>query len=96
MNIVLFFAMWIQQCVGQVCIVCVPLEDQSYGVMILHTCKCMCVQWKNLWTKEPDACTCTEDQSYGNVHVHVGSYMYLRKVSSEGSMSSMKDHMHKE
>ena len=41
MNIVLFFAMWIQQCVGQVCIVCVPLEYQSYGVM-------MCVnQWTN-------------------------------------------------
>ena len=70
MNIVLFFAMWIQQYVGQVYIVCIPLEDQSYGVMI-----CVCnrsIYGPILWGhdacyNEPDACT--EDQSYGTVHV---------------------------
>ena len=63
--------MWIQKCVGQVYIVCVPLEDPS---MI-----CVCngliyepILWgHNACYKEPDACT--EDQSYGIVHV--GSYI---------------------
>ena len=41
-NIVIYFPKWIQR-VGQVYIVFVPLEDQSYGVM-------MCVQRINLWT----------------------------------------------
>ena len=84
MNIVLFCAMWIQQCVGQV-YVCIPLEYQSYGVM-------MCVKRINQWTnpmghvqrtnpmgqeacyKEPDACT--EDQSYETVHVATCTYMH--------------------
>ena len=43
MNIVLFFAMWIQQCVGKVYIVSVPLEYQLYGVM-------MRVKRINQWT----------------------------------------------
>ena len=44
MNIVLLFAMWIQQCVGKVYIVCVPLEYQSYGVVMMR------VKRINQWT----------------------------------------------
>ena len=44
MNIVLFFAMWIQQCVGKVYIVCVPLEYQSYEVVMMR------VKRINQWT----------------------------------------------
>ena len=47
MNIVFFFAMWIQQCVGKVYIVCVPLEYESYGVM-------MRVKQINQWTNPMD------------------------------------------
>ena len=44
MNIVLLIAMWIQQCVGKVYIVCVPLEYPSYGVVM------MCAKRINQWT----------------------------------------------
>ena len=43
MNIVLLFCHVNQQCAGKVYIVCVPLEDQSYGIM-------MRVKQINLWT----------------------------------------------
>ena len=56
MNKVLFFAMWIE-CVGQVYIVCVPLEDQSYGVM-------MYVQRINLWTN-PMGTLCVSSYMHG-------------------------------
>ena len=82
MNIVLLIAMWIQQCVGKVYIVCVPLEYPSYGVVMM--CAKRINQWTNpiwvmykgpiLWGqeacyKEPDAWT--EDQFYWTVYVHV-------------------------
>ena len=84
MNIVLFFAMWILKYVGQVYIVCVPLEDQSYGVMMgvqqinLDQSYGSCTKDQSYEDRrhacynEPDVCT--KDQSYGTVHVATCTY----------------------
>ena len=56
MNIMFFFVMWIQ-CVGQVCIVCVPLENQSYRVMMCATDQSMSQSYGS----------CAKDQSNGNM-----------------------------
>ena len=74
MNIVLYFARWILKCVGQVYIVCVPLEDQSYGVM-------MGVQQINL---DQSYGSCTKDQSYGDtMHVSM-NLMYVQRTNPMG------------
>ena len=87
MNIVLLFAMWIQ-CVVQVHIVCVPLENQSdvcsgsiYGPILWVMCKGLiqcriCCMYKGpiLWGHDAEPDACIEDQSYGTVHVATCTY----------------------
>ena len=92
MNIVLFFALWIQ-CVGQMYIVCVPLENQSHGVM-------MCVQWINVWTNPMGLVQRTNPMGICCMYRRpilwdsACSYMYLCTVLSEGSMPSIKDQLY--
>ena len=71
-------------------------SEYNRACMCWASVHCMCafrgpILWcHDTYYKKPDACT--EDQSYGSVHV--GSYMYLCMDSSEGSMSSMKDQLY--
>ena len=70
------FAMWIQ-CVGQVYILCVPLEDQSYGV------------WTNPMghvrrTNPMGICLCTKDQSYGDTMHVTNNLMHVQRTNPMG------------
>ena len=71
MNIVLFFAMWIEQCVGQVYIVCVPLENQSYIV---------CTMDQSM----DQSMGHVKDQSYGDMMHVTKNLMYVQRTNPMG------------
>ena len=82
MNTVLFFAMWIQQCVGQVYIVCVTLEYQSYGVMMGMDQSID--QSYGSCTKDQSYGSCTKDQSYGDKKHVTRNLMHVQKTNPMG------------